>query len=212
MALTDLQVKQASPKERDWKFSDGGGLYLLIRPNGSKLWRMKYRHHGKEKKLSFGSYPEVGLKDARLRRDEARVEIGRGGDPARRKREDEIAASIRAGDTFEAVAFEFIAKREAEGLTAIGEAETIKHQLEALLTPPMSRTERPASWEGNEPPPKPVRIEPHDLDVYRHFTAEVPKNLKAATIAYWLSVPLPAQALGDRYQITRGVEFPLSGS
>lgn len=91
---------------------------------------------------------------------------------------------------------------------AIGEAETIKHRLEALLTPLMSRTERPASREGHEPPPKPVRIEPHDLDVFRHFTAEVPKNLKTATIAYWLSVPLPAQALGDRYQITRGVEFP----
>lgn len=91
---------------------------------------------------------------------------------------------------------------------AIGEAETIKHRLEALLTPLMSRTERPASREANEPPPKPVRIEPHDLNVYRHFTAEVPKNLKTATIAYWLSVPLPAQALGDRYQITRGVEFP----
>ncbi|KLE34085.1 tyrosine-type recombinase/integrase [Aurantiacibacter luteus] len=116
MALSDLQVKQASPRERDWKISDGGGLYLLVRPNGSKLWRMKYRHFGKEKKLSFGSYPEVGLKEARLRRDEARVEIGRGGDPARRKREERIAAYIRAGDTFESVAFEFIAKREAEGL------------------------------------------------------------------------------------------------
>lgn len=95
---------------------------------------------------------------------------------------------------------------------AIGEAETIKHRLEALLTPLMSRTERPPSREGNEPPPKPVRIEPHDLDVFRHFTAEVPKNLKTATIAYWLSVPLPAQALGDRYQITRGVEFPATRS
>lgn len=116
MALTDLQVKQATPRERDWKLSDGGGLYLLIRPNGAKLWRMKYRQLGKEKKLSFGRYPEVGLKDARLLRDEARVEIGRGGDPARRRREEKIAAIIRQGDTFQSVAFEFIAKREAEGL------------------------------------------------------------------------------------------------
>lgn len=90
---------------------------------------------------------------------------------------------------------------------AIDEAETIKHRLEVLLTPLMSRTER-AAREGSEPPSKPVRIEPHDLDVYRHFTAAVPKKLKTATIAYWLSVPLPAQALGDRYQITRGLEFP----
>ncbi len=116
MALTDLQLKQAAPRERDWKLSDSGGLYILVRPNGSKLWRMKYRQLGKEKKLSFGRYPEVGLKEARLLRDEARVEIARGGDPARRKREEKVAALIRAGDTFEAVAYEYIAKREAEGL------------------------------------------------------------------------------------------------
>jgi integrase len=116
MALTDLQLKQATPRTRDWKLSDGGGLYVLVCPNGSKLWRMKYRQFGKEKKLAFGRYPEVGLKEARLMRDEARVEIGRGGDPARRKREEKIAAFIRAGDTFESVAHEFIAKREAEGL------------------------------------------------------------------------------------------------
>ncbi|WJY19927.1 Arm DNA-binding domain-containing protein [Alteriqipengyuania flavescens] len=83
MALSDLQVRQACPRERDWKIFDSGGLDLLVRSNGSKLWRMKYRYYGKEKKLSFGRYPEVGLKEARLLRDEARVEIGRGGDPAR---------------------------------------------------------------------------------------------------------------------------------
>ncbi|WP_057882465.1 tyrosine-type recombinase/integrase [Tsuneonella troitsensis] len=116
MALTDLQLKQATPRERDWKLSDGGGLYILIRTNGSKLWRMKYRQDGREKKLTFGRYPEVGLREARLKRDEARVEIGRGGDPARRKREEKIAAYIRAGDTFESVAHDFIAKREVEGL------------------------------------------------------------------------------------------------
>ena len=116
MTLTDLLLKQAVPKEKDWKLSDSGGLYVLVRPNGSKLWRMKYRQHGREKKLSFGRYPEVGLKEARLQRDEARVEIGRGGDPARRRREEKIAALIRQSDTFESVAHEYIAKREAEGL------------------------------------------------------------------------------------------------
>lgn len=116
MALTDLQLRQVSPREREHKIFDGGGLYVLVRPNGAKLWRMKYRLHGREKKLSLGRYPEVSLKEARLMRDEARVEIGRGGDPARRKREEKIAAVIAAGDTFEAVAYEYIAKREAEGL------------------------------------------------------------------------------------------------
>ncbi|GGD84565.1 hypothetical protein GCM10011515_00370 [Tsuneonella deserti] len=115
MALTDLQLKQAAPRDKDWKLGDSGGLYILIRANGSKLWRMKYRQDGREK-LTFGRYPEVSLREARLRRDEARVEIGQGGDPARRKREEKIAALIRAGDTFESVAHEFISKREAEGL------------------------------------------------------------------------------------------------
>jgi len=95
---------------------------------------------------------------------------------------------------------------------AIAEAETIKHDLEALLTPLMSRTERPAVREGKEPPPKPVRIEPHDLDVYRHFTNGVDEKLRTSTIAYWLSVPLPAQSLGERYQITRDRDFPATRS
>ena len=116
MALTDLQLRQAAPREREFKISDGGGLYILVRPNGSKLWRMKYRQNGREKKLCFGRYPEVCLREARLMRDEARVEIGRGGDPARRRREEKVAAMIRAGDTFESIAHEYIAKREAEGL------------------------------------------------------------------------------------------------
>lgn len=90
---------------------------------------------------------------------------------------------------------------------AISEAKTIKHRLEALLTPFMSRTERPAVRDTGEPP-KPVRIEAHDLDVYRHFTEHVPDKLKTAAVAYWLSVPLPAQALGDRYLISRDIEFP----
>jgi len=96
MALTDLQLKQAAPRDKDWKLADSGGLYILIRTNGSKLWRMKYRQDGHEKKLTFGRYPEVSLRDARLRRDEARVEIGQGGYPALRKREEKIAALIRA--------------------------------------------------------------------------------------------------------------------
>lgn len=59
MALTDLQVKQAAPRVRDWKLSDSGGLYLLVRPNGSKLWRMKYRVHGREKASSLAPLSNV---------------------------------------------------------------------------------------------------------------------------------------------------------
>ena len=86
MALTDIEIRQAVPRQKDWKLSDAGGLYLLVRPNGSRLWRMKFRVDGQEQKLSFGAYPAVSLRRARLLRDEARVEIGRGGNPARRRR------------------------------------------------------------------------------------------------------------------------------
>lgn len=115
MALTDIEIRQASAKNREWKLSDSGGLYLLVRPNGSKLWRMKFRAEGKEQKLAFGKYPLVSLKEARIRRDEARVEIGRGGNPARRRREEKIAEVIRAGDRFECVAEEYIEKCAQEG-------------------------------------------------------------------------------------------------
>ncbi|MFY3863914.1 helicase [Achromobacter xylosoxidans] len=95
---------------------------------------------------------------------------------------------------------------------AIEEAQALKHHLEALLTPLMSRTERPVSDHVGEPAPPSVGIEPHDLDVYRHFTDHVSPKLASSAISYWLSVPLPAQALGDRYQISRDVDFPVTRS
>lgn len=115
MALTDIQVRNATPRERDFKLGDSGGLYVLVRPNGSKLWRMKYRVDGREQKLSFGPYPAISLKEARLRRDEARVEIGRGGDPAKRQRKERIEAEISAGNSFAEVATEYIEKCAKEG-------------------------------------------------------------------------------------------------
>lgn len=72
MALTDIKVKTAKPKEKPYKLADGGGMYLLINTNGSKYWRMKYRFAGKEKMLSIGVYPDVTLADAREKRSEAR--------------------------------------------------------------------------------------------------------------------------------------------
>lgn len=95
---------------------------------------------------------------------------------------------------------------------AIEEAQSLKYSLEDLLTPLMSRTERPVFHHPTEPEPYSVRIEPHDLDVYRHFTDHVSPKLASSAIAYWLSVPLPAQALGDRYQISRDIDFPATRS
>ncbi len=81
MPLKELEVRYASRRSKDYKLGDGGGLYLLVRPTGSRLWRMKYRFDGKEKLLSFGRYPEVTLAEARLRRSEAKLALARGEDP-----------------------------------------------------------------------------------------------------------------------------------
>ena len=70
--LTDPAIKKAKPDAKPYKLSDGGGLFLLVQPSGAKGWRLKYRHGGKEKRLSFGVYPEVTLKAARERQAEAR--------------------------------------------------------------------------------------------------------------------------------------------
>lgn len=83
MPLTEIQAKASKPRERAYKLADSEGLFLLIQPNGSKLWRMKYRYAGKEKLLSFGSYPKVGIAAARERRAAAKAVLSSGQDPGK---------------------------------------------------------------------------------------------------------------------------------
>ncbi|MFU0724791.1 Arm DNA-binding domain-containing protein, partial [Klebsiella pneumoniae] len=91
MKLNARQVDTAKPKDKPYKLADGGGLYLLIKPNGGKYWRLKYRVAGKEKLLALGVYPEVTLADARAKREEAKRGIAGGIDPMEAKREEKIA-------------------------------------------------------------------------------------------------------------------------
>jgi len=114
MALTDTAIRTAKAGETDRKLADEKGLYLLVTTTGSKLWRLKYRIDGKEKKLALGAYPEIGLKDARTARDAARKLSQSGGDPAVAKREGRIAKRIASANTFGAIAEEYIGKLEAE--------------------------------------------------------------------------------------------------
>lgn len=100
MSLSELQAKNAKPKERAYKLADGGGLFLLIQPNGAKLWRMKYRYGGKEKLLSFGAYPEVGIAAAREKRTLAKAMLIEGKDPMANRSE----MNPEEAETFLAVA------------------------------------------------------------------------------------------------------------
>jgi hypothetical protein len=71
MPLTNIALKALKPRERSYKVADDRGLYIEVTPNGSKLWRYKYRLHGKENRLSMGRYPEISIAEARQRRDKA---------------------------------------------------------------------------------------------------------------------------------------------
>jgi integrase len=119
MGLTNTEVKAARPQSEPYKLYDAKGLYLLVEPKGGRLWRMKYRFNGKEKKLAIGTYPEISLKDARDKRDEARSLLSAGVDPSQRKKTDRQTQAVQAANTFKAVADEYIAKREREGLAEV---------------------------------------------------------------------------------------------
>ena len=111
MSLTDIICKNLKPESKAKKFADDKGLYLEISPNGSKYWRMKYRYAGKEKRLAFGVYPEVSLKEARDKRDEARRLLRDGIDPSQAKKEKKLQHKIETENTFEIVAREWLGNR-----------------------------------------------------------------------------------------------------
>lgn len=115
MPLFDSTIRGAKSKDRDYKLTDALGLYVLVRPNGSKLWQMRYRFGGKQKTLSLGTYPQIGLADAREKRDEARRQIALGEDPMAVKREKALALRVAEGATFAAVAQDWLDKITREG-------------------------------------------------------------------------------------------------
>lgn len=110
MPLTDTAIRTAKPAEKPVRMFDGGGLYLEVSPAGGKLWRLKYRFDGKEKRLAFGAYPDVPLKAARERRDEARRLLADGIDPGEHKKTQKHARADAVANSFEAVAREWYSK------------------------------------------------------------------------------------------------------
>lgn len=115
MPLTDTAIKKFKPSTKTVKHSDGGGLYLEVSKSGSKLWRMAYRFHGKQKTLYIGGYPAISLAAARSHRDQAKRLIAEGTDPAEEVRREKLRQKHAAGNTFGAIAEELIAKSEKEG-------------------------------------------------------------------------------------------------
>jgi integrase len=151
MALTDIQVKTAKGKDKQYKLSDGSGLFLIVTPAGGRWWRFKYFFNGKEKSLSFGTYPDISLAEARNKRHEARNQVANGIDPgAERKALKEAQAEQAAvvENSFEIVAREWHSK--FSGQWSPGHASTIMDRLTRDVFP----------WIGGKPVSE---IKPVDL-------------------------------------------------
>lgn len=118
MPLTDVAIRNAKPRAKPYKMGDSHGLFVLVQPSGGKLWRYKYRIHGREKKVALGIYPAVGLAEARNRMREARDLLAHGKDPAVEKKRRKLRAQMEADNTFSVIAAEFCAKRKRDGAKA----------------------------------------------------------------------------------------------
>ena len=114
--LTDtaIRVVKGTPG-KTVKLSDGGSLQLWVQPSGAKLWNLAYRFGAKQKKLSLGQYPAIGLKDAREKREAAKKTLASGRDPGQEKQIRKANARLSQGNTFAAISAELIEKKEREG-------------------------------------------------------------------------------------------------
>jgi len=120
--LTDKEIRTAKPKDKQYKMFDGQGLFLLVKPSGSKGWRLKYRYYGREKQLSLGPYPTVSLADAREKRDTALKQLDKGLDPSLAKKAAKQAKEELLANTFQKLAEEWYCQQDTL-------AETTKYLL-----------------------------------------------------------------------------------
>ena len=116
--LTDTKLRTSKPKATVYRIADSNGLCIEVRPNGSRIWRYRYRYAGKASMVGLGEYPAVSLADARAERDRLRMLVKGGGNPAHVARVERAAKLEHAETTFAAVAAEWLAKRERDGLSA----------------------------------------------------------------------------------------------
>src|SRR6516225_10548848 len=131
--LTDAQIRKAEKADKPYKLSDTGGLYLYITVAGGKLWRLKYRLGGKERVLSIGPYPGIGLADARAMTAKAKKLLREGKDPSLEKRRQRLTVATESGDTFEAIAREWHAINKGQWVDL--HAYDVLHSLERDVFP-----------------------------------------------------------------------------
>jgi Phage integrase central domain/Arm DNA-binding domain len=131
--LTNTAVRNARPNGKTVKLFDERGLYLEVSPTGGKWWRLKYRFAGKEKRVSLGVYPDVGLKEARDRRDESRKLLADGIDPSENRKATRSAQADRAANSFEVIAREWFSKYSATW--AANHSDRVMRRLERDIFP-----------------------------------------------------------------------------
>jgi integrase len=131
--LTDTQIKQAKGTGKVQRLWDERGLYLEVTPPGGKVWRFKYRFNGKEKRIGFGKYPDVGLKEARERREEARKLLASGVDPSENRKTQKAAVALREANNFERIAREWFTRYSPTW--AVSHAKVVIRRLEKDIFP-----------------------------------------------------------------------------
>jgi len=133
--LTNAKVRSAKGRERPYKLADGGGLTLLVNPDGSRWWRLRYRYGGREKMLSLGVYPDVSLALAREKRGEARTLLARGVDPSSERKAKKVADA----DTFKAIAEEWLDSgcpgKRTKSRLKVGTIKQLRHRLKTYVYP-----------------------------------------------------------------------------
>lgn len=133
MKLNDTKVRNLKPKDKTYRLSDGGGMYIEVMPNGSMYWRMNYRFLGKQKRLALGVYPRVSLKEARDKREDARKLLDNGKDPSEIKKLQKIELRTNYENSFENVAKDWHESRKHAWQPK--HAETILSRLNANIFP-----------------------------------------------------------------------------
>ena len=139
MSLSDAAIRNTKPDTKPVKLTDGGGLYLLLNPKGSRWWRFDYRFGGRRKTLSMGTYPDTGLKDAREKRDTARKLLAAGVDPGEQRKAAKAAGEERAANSLAVVAAEWLALQKPR--MAVATLEKAQWTFDEQVNP----------WIGNRP-------------------------------------------------------------